>query len=443
MTLSASDVVVSLGAARRAVQLYPPTHPAFGEALDALENAIRETALDQPFVLNLHQGRLYHGSVVLPEDIHGMSSVAEAFESRSIESLTFQPDFTRDDALGLVEVLTLRPGPDLDIETELLNRGVTRVTVAFVEDRADLGTEEERAERDRAREQDHAIYQRLLSAMRSLSAQLASGGGADLSQTSGLVTHIMDRLMVDPSAVIGLATVRGLGERSLFHSLNVMIYALALGNRLGLPDEGLSSLATAALLHDIGKSAFDQGDLMQADRMRTLHPAIGAEILQRIALEDPAPMLVAYEHHMNVDGTGFPERAADYIAHPYSRMVAIADHYENLTNPAPGREALTPDRAIVQILREANTMLDPFFARLFASALGVFPIGCMVRLSDQSVGVVVRPGDDPLAPVVRLSYDEAGMEVSDRVEIDLAAGEVRIVEVIPQESLNVEASDKI
>ncbi len=440
---TASDVVVALGAARRAVQLYPPSHPAFGEALEALENSVRETSPGEPFVLNLHQGRFYHGSMVLPDDVHGMASVAEAFESRAIESLTFQPDFTSQDALGLVEVLSLRPGPDLDVDRELAAHGVTRVTVAFVEQVAGEGDEESRKERDRVREMDHAMYQRLLSAMRSLEAQLAAGGGVDLAQTTPLVTNVMKRLIDDPSAVLGLATVRGLGERTLFHSLNVMIYALALGNRLGLPDEGLASLATAALLHDVGKSAFDQGDMMQAERMRALHPQIGAEILQRLALEDPAPMLVAYEHHMNVDGTGFPEREADYIAHPYSRMVAIADRYENLTNPSPGREALTPDKAIVQVLREANTALDPFFARLFASALGVFPIGCMVRLSDHSVGVVVRSGEDPLAPVVKLAYDERGLEVAERVEVDLAVGEVRIVEVIPPEALNVEVSDKL
>jgi putative nucleotidyltransferase with HDIG domain len=443
MTLSASDVVAALGAARRAVQLYPPSHPAFGEALDALIESVRESSLGGPLVLNLHQGRLYNGSVVLTDDVHGMASVAEAFESRHIESLTFQPGFTSDDALGLVEVLTLRPGPDLDIEAELLKRGVIGVSVAFVEDQTQQGDGEERQERDRLREQDRALYQRLLSNLRGLSTQLASGGGADLSQTGGLVTGVMDRLMTDPAAVLGLATIRGVGERTLFHSLNVMIYALALGNRLGLPQEGLSSLGTGALLHDIGKSAFDQGDLMQVERMHVLHPQIGAEILQRLALEDPAPMLVAYEHHMNVDGQGFPERPDGYIAHPYSRMVAIADRYENLTNPGAGREALTPDRAIVQVLREAGTALDPFFARLFASALGAFPVGCIVRLTDQSVGVVVRSGEDPLAPVVRLTYDARGVEQQEPEEVDLSVSPLNIVEVVPQESLNVDVSEKL
>jgi HD-GYP domain-containing protein (c-di-GMP phosphodiesterase class II) len=233
-----------------------------------------------------------------------------------------------------------------------------------------------------------------------------------MGETGELVGAMMQRLLGDPSAVLGLATMRGSTEQDLFHSLNVMIYALALGHRLGLPEEGLQSLGMSALMHDVGKTAFDRDDPLQSEAMRQMHPRIGAEILQRLALDDPAPMLVAFEHHMNADGTGWPEQTAGYHAHPFSRMVAIANRYESLASPASGNgEPMTPDKAIVRVLREGGTVLDPFFVRLFASALGAFPVGCLVRLSDQTVGVVVRVGDDPLAPVVRLAYDAQGAEI--------------------------------
>jgi hypothetical protein len=124
-------------------------------------------------------------------------------------------------------------------------------------------------------------------------------------------------------------------------------------------------------------------------------------------------------------------------------MISVANHYENLTNATATRAALTPDRAVLQVLRDAGSMLDPFFARLFASALGVFPVGCLVRLSDQSVGVVERPGTDPLAPQVLLTFDASGTELEHTQQVNLSLGEVRIVEVIAQESINVEASDKL
>jgi len=439
MTAHATDVVVGLGSARKAVQLYPPAHPAFGEAMDMLISAVDGATAEGPFVLNLHLGRLYDGSLVIPEDIHGIDSVAETFESLGIESLTFSHGFSRADAQGLIEVLSLKPHPGLDVMAELVSRNVRSVAVQFLA----RGDEGEGTPQERTRREDRAMHSRLVNTVRNMSEQLTAGGVADLSQTTPIVEGMLDRMMEDQAAVIGMATIRSKDERVLYHSLSVMIYTLALGQELKLPDDGLLRLATAALLHDIGKSVFDADDPIQAEVSIKLHPRVGAEILQRLVLDDPGPMLVAFEHHLAPDGSGFPERPADYIAHPYSRMVAVADRYENLTNPHAVMPPLTPDRAVVRLLQEAGTLLDPFFARAFVSALGVFPIGCVVRLSDQTVGVVCRPGDDPLAPVVKLTYDERGMEFGEGPEIDLAQGFVRIVEIVPAEALNLEVSDAL
>jgi hypothetical protein len=128
------------------------------------------------------------------------------------------------------------------------------------------------------------------------------------------------------------------------------------------------------------------------------------------------------------------------VAHPFSRMVAVANRFAELTNPTPGAYGETPDRAIAQILKEAGSLHDPMYARLFAKALGVFPIGCLVRLSDMSVGVVSDSSDDPLAPVVRVVYDSAGLEVDEPTELALSDSDLKIVEVIDQDSLNTDVA---
>jgi putative nucleotidyltransferase with HDIG domain len=439
MSAHAIDVVIALGGAKKAVQLYPPAHPSYQEAMEALVGAIRDATAQGSFELNWHQGRLYDGSVVIPEDIHGVESVAEAFEERGIESLTFSPGFAQDDALGLTDVLSTKVTGELDVDAELARRGVHAVAVAYLA----KGDEGDGNAVDRLHKQDRAMHARLVGHVRTLSDQLSQGGMGDLSQTTPVVEGLLGRMMEDQAAVMGLATIRSKDEKVLFHSLSVMIYTSALGQQLKLPEDGLLRLAVASLLHDIGKSAFDMNDPIQAEASRKLHPRVGAEILQRLVLEDPTPMLVAFEHHMAPDGSGYPERPADYIAHPYSRMVAVADRYENLTHPTDDSDPLTPDKAVVQVLREAGKTLDPFFARAFAGALGVFPIGCVVRLSDHTVGVVCRLGDDPLAPVVRLTFDERGFEFPEPPEIDLAQGFVRIVEVVPAEALGLEVSDAL
>lgn len=439
--MSAVTVVSSLAAARKASQLYPPRHPEFIGSMQGLADAVAAMcgeSVTGTFTLNLHQGRLYHESDVLPDDAPGISAMAEAFESRRIESMTLASGLSTQDMAGLVEVLGMRPSPSLDVEAELATRGITGVTISVI-----LEEDDEWEERDRIREQDRALYHRLVSALRTMTSQVSAGDFRSMTSANPVVGSLVARIMEDQAAVLGLATLRSANEAEAYHAVNVMIYSLTLGAELGLPEEGLSSLGTAALTHDIGKAAFDPDDPTQADPMRTMHSKVGADILSGLTPEDPTPMLVAYEHHMHVDGSGYPERPADYVGHPYSRMVAIADRYANLTMGTSEFEPLTPDKAVVQILREAGTVVDPLFARLFAKALGVFPVGCIVRLSDTSVGVVSGAGTDPLLPRVRVAWDAAGMPIERPTDIDLAEDGRTIVEVVDPASLNTEVADHL
>ena len=257
----AEQIVSTIVSARRAIQLYPPSHPEYDAALDTLVDSIAQATASGPIALNCYEGQLYCNSTAVPSDARNAETLAEAFESRRIESLTFQPGAGRADVLGLVEVLSLRPSPNLDVEEELAKRGVSTINVALLSKDQD----EESAEKDRQRQADRMMYQRALAALRRVQQRLATGGG-DIGETGALVGSVMERLLNDPPAVLGLATISGSGERDLFHSLNVMIYALALAQRLGLPEEGLQSLGMAALLHDVGKTAFDRDDQMQARR---------------------------------------------------------------------------------------------------------------------------------------------------------------------------------
>jgi len=438
--MSAELLVAALSGLRRAVQLYPPQHPSYTEALERTTGAVNDCTLDGPFVLNLHQGRLYSGSHPLSADSPAASSLAETMERHGIESLTFEPGFGAADAIGLVDVLNLRPEAGLDVQVELQGRGVANVLVAALT--ADDDDEEIREERDRTRERDRAMYRQLVTTLRGIDQQASSGGSPNLEHASAMVGDIMSRLVEDESAVLGMALMNSKDDSALFHSVNVMIYSLTLGLGLGLPDEGLLALGMSAMLHDVGKAAFDLSDPEQARAAQLLHPKVGAEILGRLAEADRTPMLVAYEHHMGADGSGFPDRPADYIGHPYSRMVAIADRYEHLVK-GEGGASVSPDRAVMQVLREAGKALDPLFVRLFVRALGVFPVGCVVRLSDQSVAVVRAKSDDLLAPVVRVVFDADGMEPETPPDIDLREDGRTIVEVLDASTLKLAVSDKL
>ena len=123
-------------------------------------------------------------------------------------------------------------------------------------------------------------------------------------------------------------------------------------------------------------------------------------------------------------------------------MVAIANRYDNLVAPPNGSRALTPDRAVVQVLEEGASARPAVHAAV-RQRVGALPVGCLVRLSDHSVGVVADQGEDPLAPVVRLAFDSRGVELEDRPDVDLSETDVRIVEVVEPASLDVAVAEKL
>lgn len=439
MTRDALALVAALAAARRAAHLYPRSHPAYTQAISTLAEAIAACTASGQCSLNLYAGRLYHGDAPLPWDAPAVRSIADTLESHGIESITFHPGVAAHELAAVLDVLAERPAPGSDIASELAQRGVVGVTVGVVIDES----AEEAEKRDRLKEQDRALYQRLLALVRSLSEQVARHGEPDLTQAGIIVEGVLARLMEDSAAVLGLTTLASASEPSLFHAVNTMAYSLVLGAELGIPEEGLASLGVSALLHDIGKVAFDLSDPEQARRAELLHPAVGAEVLSRLPDADRTPMLVAYEHHMAPDGSGFPDREPGYVSHPYSRIVAVANRYDHLVTPKPEGHGLSRDQAVLQVLHEGGSALDGMFSRLLAKAFGVFPVGCVVRLSDQSVGVVVAPGPHPLAPRIRVVFEPDGTQVDRPRALDPGSTGAEIVEVLDPRSLSLDVFESL
>ena len=146
---------------------------------------------------------------------------------------------------------------------------------------------------------------------------------------------------------------------------------------------------------------------------------------------------------MGGDGSGWPERAPDYRAHPFSRIVAVGNRYDNLVKPREGTEPLQPERAVARLMAEGEGPLDPVFVRLFIRAIGVVPIGTAVRLSDDAVGVVCAVGDDVLTPTVRLVYDGMGQPLEDPEDVDLTRDPRFIAEVLDPEDLALDPSEHL
>lgn len=166
---------------------------------------------------------------------------------------------------------------------------------------------------------------------------------------------------------------------TLGHSERVTDYALQFGRALELSTDEMETLRFAATLHDVGKIGLTERSLSRGTRADTtdevlvrMHPLIGISILQPVEFLKPALPAVRY-HHERWDGQGYPEGLSGKGIPLLARVLAVANHYDNLRTGSPARPGLSEYEAARAIRRAAGRELDPELVPVFLRALGLEP----------------------------------------------------------------------
>ncbi len=163
---------------------------------------------------------------------------------------------------------------------------------------------------------------------------------------------------------------------TLGHSERVTDYALQLGRAVGLTPDRMETLRFAATLHDIGKIGLSDRSLSRLGKLDVndevlvrMHPLIGITILQPVEFLAPVLDAVRY-HHEQWDGNGYPEGLSGESIPMLARMLAVANHYDNLRTGSPGRGGLSENEALQEMRRSASRELDPELVQVFLRAVG-------------------------------------------------------------------------
>jgi HD-GYP domain-containing protein (c-di-GMP phosphodiesterase class II) len=170
-----------------------------------------------------------------------------------------------------------------------------------------------------------------------------------------------------------------MSEYVAVHAVNVSLLAMTFGEFLGLDGGEVRDLGMAALLHDIGMARVPlevvarSGPLSELERQRiSEHPAAGARIIIEAGASDLAAV-VAFEHHLRPDGTGYPKLNFPRTGHYASRIVQLCDIYHALRSPRPFRTAWPADLVFAFINERAGYEFDPELAAALATMLGERP----------------------------------------------------------------------
>lgn len=209
------------------------------------------------------------------------------------------------------------------------------------------------------------------------------------------------------------------------HSLNVTMYALAIGMKLRLKDSELESLGLGAILHDVGKVKIPEEILLKPSKLTDeefdqvkRHTVEGFELLRNIPSVTLVTAHCAYQHHERLNGTGYPRGIKSSEIHPFGKIIAVADVFDAVTSNRVYRQAMLPHEGLEILYSGSGTLYDQKMIEVFRQAVAVYPIGITVVLNDGRNGVVCKQNmglSD--RPIVRI-LEEHGLPVTP-YEIDL------------------------
>jgi putative nucleotidyltransferase with HDIG domain len=228
-----------------------------------------------------------------------------------------------------------------------------------------------------------------------------------IESASSLITEVADALLGQSEVMIHLMGDKVAGQETYHHALNVTMLALLLGKALGLPSESLQTIGLGSIFHDIGKEDIPSRVLLKTEPLTHAeeelirqHATTGAALGRKGGLADDVVRVIE-QHHEHMDGSGYPARVTGERMSVESRVVAVANHYDNLCNPPNIALAMTPYEALSMMFAKRKNWFDPVMLGKLVHILGVYPPGSIVQLSNKATGIVVSVNSvRPLKPMV-------------------------------------------
>ena len=250
-------------------------------------------------------------------------------------------------------------------------------------------------------DQAKTIQQGATRLIRSYMEDIKFGQSVDIQLARSAAAECVGSIVRNPDTMLFLTTLRNKDEYTCQHSFNVCVFAITLARFLGCSEKDLEAVGTCGILHDLGKVQVPDEVLNKPGKlsdeefslMRN-HTMYGRDLLMSGRNVFSGSVDVAYGHHENLDGTGYPRGMQGHQMNLFTKIVSIVDKYDAITSSRVYQESRTHLQAI-NILHSLakDAKIDQHMTLAFISALGVFPTGCLVEMSDAEIGLVI--GQNP------------------------------------------------
>jgi putative nucleotidyltransferase with HDIG domain len=416
----ADELLRRFAAAVRSAQLYSSGHPIIGRNLEAFADAVRSIhASHSPAVIGIV------GNEVIVDDLpvakaDTLGPLVRRLQQSEVERVTIDAGVTASELGAFIDALIASEPREREAAAApfppLPHIRVGRVTV------------------DRKREEhltDIATIRRLYN-----DAVAVAGDLWNSAQTEGQPDATMARTMVDGlahavaenrTALLALTTLQEYDNYTFTHMVNVSILTMGQARGLGMDGALLRELGLAALMHDIGKVRTPLDILTKPDRLSDeemtimkRHTLDGAEILRQTPDVPALAPVVAFEHHLRIDGSGYPDGVTRGQLNIGTMLCSIADVYDAMRSQRIYQRAFPSDRILAVLKRNDGRQFDQHLVRRFAQLIGIYPAGTLVRLNRGEIAVVLRVyAPDPFRPRVRVIFAADGARLVLPYEVNL------------------------
>jgi putative nucleotidyltransferase with HDIG domain len=367
----AARFLSSLGRALATLALYDAGHPALERAVDSawrdLEDLLAVTP--QPAFTFLGDAVLL-GNVPVPD--RRAWEWSERLSSAGVQRIQFDPPVTRDGFEGFLSdvfarLVHLEPGSAS--ARPLAWQGIRYGSVGL---RGDTGSS---AGQIPVATLGFSLGEEI-ETMRWLQEEVKDSHPIPLAEVETIVRSLSVAMHADSQMVLPLVQLKEFDQYTTTHSLNVSVLAMGLAERVGLAGRSVRAYGVAGLLHDIGKTRVPldiltkPGRLTDGERdLMNRHPEDGAWMILRADQNLDLAAVVAYEHHIMIDGGGYPALRFRRECHQASRLVHVCDVFDALRTRRPYRDAWPVEAATAHISERAGREFDPVAVEAFVSLM--------------------------------------------------------------------------
>ena len=397
-------LVQGVAAAIKGLRLYPLQHPALDRQVHTLHRALLDGQGGRPLRLGLLEGTLFVQDYLFAEDFPPAEDVGQALQERHLEGVEFLPGLTIEELRSFLAVLTEGDLSGRELFERLAAQGGTHIRP--------LGSQAEEEREGKPR----LVYGRALKVAAHLFDDVRLGRVPSSTEARQVVGNMVRLTLADPQTLFALSMLKDYDNYTFMHSVNVAVISLVAGRACAVSEEELRALGLGGLLHDLGKLKIAPEIITKPGRLTEAefeaiknHPRTGADIVQQMEGVTPEVIDIVLCHHLHYDQAGYPADMRGRQISPLAEITALADTYDAMTTLRSYQRPMTPRRATLQLRKLAGTILHPLYTEQFIAALGPYPVGSLVRLDSNEIGLVMRVGStDPEAVQLKMLFDGEG-----------------------------------